>query len=133
MSEKGEYAPAIPGVYEVEFARHDDAHIGPTYKTLAEARACTAPLDRRINRRGVCSLGGTRYILSKNTAIVLVKASKNEPCRRPPRATLTDEQVREIRRLGAEGLKRTAIAGRFKLSRTSVSSLIRGETYKWVK
>lgn len=133
MSTQGEYTPTIPGVYKVAFARHDDAHIGPTYKTRAEARACTAPLDRRINRRGVWSLGETRYILSKNTAIILVKASKNETCRRPPRATLTDEQVREIRRLVESGLKQSVIAKRFKLSRTSVSSLIRGETYKWVK
>ena len=140
MSARGEYAPAIPGVYKTLYARRDDAHIGPTYKTRAEARACTAPLDRRINRRSIRKLRRTRYFVDDTgTAIILVSSSAVavrkgvRPARSAHRSKLSDEQVREIRRRAAQGVPYTELAKCFPVSDAAIGQIARGATYRWVE
>lgn len=49
-----------------------------------------------------------------------------------PRALITDQQVREIRRLYAEGVSQQELAKRFGPTQTAISAIVRRKSWKHV-
>lgn len=145
MIKKQSEIKSLLASFTVVFARKTGLHIGPTHATLEGAVRCDALSDHRINRRGVRTLMHVEYILDRHgRAVVLIgdgeakKLAASKP-RAPraknyaPRARLSDTQVREIRKLAAEGETYADISRKFPVSSNSIGSIARGNTYRWVK
>jgi len=120
------------GLFTVVFASYVDGRSGPTHRTLAGAYQCKKPRERLINRRMIRAIKNTRYIVASDGAAIVLIAPAHKPKRRSF-ARLTPDQVREVRASWADGESQADIARRMHISAGTISQILSGKTYRWVK
>lgn len=90
--------------------------------------ACHGPRGSRINTFDNLSWG----TLSKNNGADRVRDGTTLRGAAAHHTKLTQEQVREIRRLAIEGASLRELGRKFGVHRTSVRSIVRGESWAWL-
>ena len=100
-------------------------------KIDAEIAALTERLDNRLTERRLLLAGliadgeQVRSDVAVQVRTVAVATNLATTGR-----TLTDDQVREIRRLHAQGVSQTALGKRFGISQPSVFKIVRRQSYQ---
>jgi len=106
------------------------------HRLVADAFIGNIPPDRQVNHKNGVRLDNRVENLEIVTAGQNVRHSFRNLGRKPPTSSesgpawLSDEQVMNIRKLKAEGVRQVEIAHRFKLSVGRVSAIVLRRSYK---